>query len=70
MLQIQVTLLVLAVDLPLNILCPLKELKLKLSMLENMTLYPSDKVFFLPHKFDQVMYYFKEAFPSTTKAIL
>jgi len=33
-----VTFLVLAIDLPLNILCPLKALKLKHSMLENMTL--------------------------------
>ena len=33
------TFLVLAVDLPLNILCPLKALKLKLSKLENITLY-------------------------------
>jgi len=32
-------LLVYAVNLPLNILCPLKALKLKQSMLENMIIY-------------------------------
>jgi len=37
--EIQVTLLVLAVDLPFNILCSLRTLKLKQLMLENMTLY-------------------------------
>jgi len=32
--------------------------------------YQSDKVSFLPHTIDQVVYYFQEAFLSTTKAIL
>jgi len=37
--EIQVTFLVLAVDLPLNICSQLKALELKQSMLENMTMY-------------------------------
>jgi len=37
--EIQVILLVLVVNLPFNILCPLKELNVKQSMLENLTLY-------------------------------